>query len=59
MCVLFCLSGDRSYYERFLLRAVPAESFLDRHLHGHMNAGVVSGIVPRKQESVNFLTWTF
>lgn len=59
LCVLICHSDIRGYFDKFLLQPIPVESFIDRNLHEHLISSLVSGTVSRRQEAVNFLTWTF
>ncbi|CAG8581624.1 7898_t:CDS:2 [Paraglomus occultum] len=58
-CVLMCQGIKKDYYKKFLYEALPVESHLDRHLHDHFNAEIVTKTIRNKQDAVDYLTWTF
>ncbi|KAL2915246.1 Pre-mRNA-splicing helicase BRR2 [Polyrhizophydium stewartii] len=58
-CVLMCQSIKRDFYKKFLFEALPVESHLDLALHDHFNAEIVTKTIENKQDSVDYLTWTF
>eukprot|EP00043_Microstomoeca_roanoka_P014404 m.142887 g.142887 ORF g.142887 m.142887 type:complete len:2149 (-) comp16005_c1_seq1:147-6593(-) len=58
-CVLLCQSTKKQNFTKFLNEPLPVESHLDYVLHDHFNAEVVTKIIERKQDAVDYLTWTF
>lgn len=58
-CVLFCQQAKKNFYKKFLYEPLPVESHLDRHLHDHFNAEIVTKTIFNKQDAVDYLTWTF
>lgn len=58
-CVLFCQSSKKNYYKKFLNESLPVESNLDKNLHDHFNAEIVTKTLSNKQDAVDYLTWTF
>ncbi|KAG9508941.1 small nuclear ribonucleoprotein helicase, partial [Fragariocoptes setiger] len=58
-CVVMCPTTRLSYYRKFLSEPLPVESCLDRSLHDHFNAEIVTKTIENKQDAVDSLTWTF
>ncbi|RUS26117.1 Sec63 Brl domain-containing protein [Jimgerdemannia flammicorona] len=58
-CVLMCQATKKEFYKKFLYEALPVESHLDRYLHDHFNAEIVTKTIENKQDAVDYLTWTF
>lgn len=58
-CVLFCQSARKEFYKKYLFEPLPIESHLDRALHDHFNAEIVTKTIENKQDAVDYLTWTF
>ena len=58
-CVLFCQSSKKNFYKKFLYEPLPVESHLDKNLHDHFNAEIVTKTLTNKQDAVDYLTWTF
>lgn len=57
-CVLFCQSSKKNFYKKFLYEPLPIESNLDKNLHDHFNAEIVTKTMTNKQDAVDYLTWT-
>lgn len=58
-CVLMCQSSKKEFFKKFLTDPLPVESHLDHCLHDHFNAEIVTRVIENKQDSVDYLTWTF
>ncbi|KAL6143574.1 hypothetical protein ACLB2K_054269 [Fragaria x ananassa] len=58
-CIILCQTPRKEYYRKFLYEAFPVESHLHHYLHDFINAEVVAGIIETKQDTVDYLTWTF
>lgn len=58
-CVLLCQSSKKDFFKKFLNEPLPVESHLDRRLHDHFNAEIVTKTIENKQDAVDYLTWTF
>ncbi|UXI15487.1 Somatostatin receptor type 1 [Sarcoptes scabiei] len=58
-CVIFCQSNKKEFFKKFILEPLPIESHLDRSLHDHFNAEIVTRTIENKQDAVDYLTWTF
>jgi pre-mRNA-splicing helicase BRR2 len=58
-CMLFCYTPRKEFYKRYLFESLPLESQLDSHLHNHMNSEIVTRTIANKQDSVDYITWTF
>mmetsp|Transcript_10155 Transcript_10155/g.33224 ORF Transcript_10155/g.33224 Transcript_10155/m.33224 type:complete len:2313 (+) Transcript_10155:39-6977(+) len=58
-CAVFCHTPKKEYLRRLLYDPLPVESQLDRSLHDHVNAEIVSKTIENKQDAVDYLTWTF
>ncbi|CAF4053652.1 unnamed protein product, partial [Rotaria sp. Silwood2] len=56
--VLMCLSSKKDFFKKFLYEPLPIESHLDRCLHDHFNAEIVTKTIENKQDAVDYLTWT-
>lgn len=57
--VLYCATARKQYYKRYLFEALPVESQLDHHLQDHLNSEIVTRTIGTKQDSVDYLTWSF
>ncbi|CAG9768745.1 unnamed protein product [Ceutorhynchus assimilis] len=58
-CVLMCQSSKKDFFKKFLSDPLPVESHLDHRLHDHFNAEIVTKTIENKQDTVDYLTWTF
>ncbi|KAJ8602966.1 hypothetical protein CTAYLR_001574 [Chrysophaeum taylorii] len=58
-CAVFCHAPKKEYLKRLLYEPLPVESHLDRALHEHLNAEIVTKTIETKQDAVDYLTWTF
>jgi pre-mRNA-splicing helicase BRR2 len=58
-CVLLCYSPKKDSLKKLILESLPIESHLDKYLHDHFNAEVVTKTIENKQDAVDYLTWTF
>eukprot|EP00049_Salpingoeca_infusionum_P013623 m.254457 g.254457 ORF g.254457 m.254457 type:complete len:2135 (+) comp15493_c9_seq1:187-6591(+) len=58
-CVLMCQSAKKGIFKKFLYEPLPVESHLDHCLHDHFNSEIVTQVIERKQDAVDYLTWTF
>ena len=56
--VVMCQSSRKSFYKKFLYEPLPVESHLDKCLHDHFNAEIVTKTIENKQDAVDYLTWT-
>lgn len=56
--VVMCHSSRKDFYKKFLYEPLPVESHLDRVLHDHFNAEIVTKTIENKQDAVDYLTWT-
>ena len=56
--VVMCQSSRKSFYKKFLYEPLPIESHLDKSLHDHFNAEIVTKTIENKQDAVDYLTWT-
>lgn len=59
ICTLLCNAPRKEYYKKFIYESLPIESQLDRSLHDHFNAEVVTKVIENMQDAVDYLTWTF
>ena len=53
-----CQAAKKAFYKKFLYEPVPIESHLDKFLHDHFNAEIVTKTIENKQDAVDYLTWT-
>jgi pre-mRNA-splicing helicase BRR2 len=58
-CVIMCQSSKTEFLRKFLSEQLPVESHLDHSLHDHFNAEIVTKTIEKKQDSIDYLTWTF
>eukprot|EP00906_Rhabdomonas_costata_P036183 RCo050792 len=49
----------KGFYKKFLYDPFPVESSLHTALHEHLNAEIVAGTVAKRQDAVDYLTWTY
>eukprot|EP00658_Telonema_sp_P-2_P023494 TRINITY_DN19421_c0_g1_i1.p1 TRINITY_DN19421_c0_g1~~TRINITY_DN19421_c0_g1_i1.p1 ORF type:complete len:944 (-),score=197.13 TRINITY_DN19421_c0_g1_i1:126-2957(-) len=56
---LLCHEPKKGFYRKFLYDPFPVESMLNKQLHVHINAEIVSGSISTRQDAVDYLTWTF
>ncbi|RNA15787.1 U5 small nuclear ribonucleo helicase -like protein [Brachionus plicatilis] len=56
--VLMCQTAKKNFYKKFLYEPLPVESHLDKCLHDHFNAEIVTKTIENKQDAVDYLTWT-
>jgi pre-mRNA-splicing helicase BRR2 len=56
--VVMCQSSRKNFYKKFLYEPLPVESHLDKCLHDHFNAEIVTKTIENKQDAVDYLTWT-
>lgn len=54
-----CQSSKTEFLRKFLSEPLPVESHLDHCLHDHFNAEIVAKTIEKKQDSIDYLTWTF
>jgi pre-mRNA-splicing helicase BRR2 len=57
--VLLCYAPKKDNLKKLMHDPLPIESHLDRYLHDHLNAEVVTKTIENKQDAVDYLTWTF
>jgi pre-mRNA-splicing helicase BRR2 len=53
-----CQAAKKAFYKKFLYEPIPVESHLDKCLHDHFNAEIVTKTIENKQDAVDYLTWT-
>ncbi|EGG19291.1 DEAD/DEAH box helicase [Cavenderia fasciculata] len=58
-CLLLCHSPKKEYYKTFLNEPLPVESHLDHFLADHFNAEIASRTISKKQDGLDYLTWSF
>ncbi|EFA74523.1 DEAD/DEAH box helicase [Heterostelium album PN500] len=58
-CLLLCHSPKKEYYKMFLNQPLPVESHLDHFLADHINSEIVTKTIVKKQDALDYLTWTF
>ena len=58
-CIIMCHQKKREFYKKFLADPVPVESHLESFLHDHLNAEIYTKVIENKQETLDYLTWTF
>ncbi|GAM21299.1 hypothetical protein SAMD00019534_044740 [Acytostelium subglobosum LB1] len=58
-CLLLCHSPKKEYYKMFLNQPLPVESHLDHFLADHFNSEIVTKTISKKQDALDYLTWTF
>ena len=56
--VVMCQASRKNFYKKFLYEPLPIESHLDKCLHDHFNAEIVTKTIENKQDAVDYLTWT-
>ena len=56
---VFVQDSKKNFYKKFLFEPFPVESSLHMALHDHLNAEIVGGTVQSKQDTVDYLTWTY
>ncbi|KAF3901879.1 hypothetical protein ABW21_db0200647 [Orbilia brochopaga] len=56
---IFTQEAKKSFYKYFLNRGFPVESSLHKVLDDHLGAEVSAGTIKSKQDSLDYLTWTF
>ena len=56
--VVMCQSSRKEFFKKFLYEPLPVESHLDKCLHDHFNAEIVTKMIENKQDAVDYLTWT-
>ena len=49
----------RAPFLQFLYDPFPVESSLHNALHEHLNAEIVAGTISKRQDAVDYLTWTY
>eukprot|EP01064_Diplonema_japonicum_P017634 TRINITY_DN2587_c0_g1_i4.p1 TRINITY_DN2587_c0_g1~~TRINITY_DN2587_c0_g1_i4.p1 ORF type:complete len:2057 (+),score=560.71 TRINITY_DN2587_c0_g1_i4:113-6283(+) len=49
----------KAFYKKFVHDPFPVESSLHSKLHEHINAEIVSGTIAKRQDTVDYLTWTY
>eukprot|EP01059_Diplonema_ambulator_P031908 TRINITY_DN6011_c1_g5_i1.p1 TRINITY_DN6011_c1_g5~~TRINITY_DN6011_c1_g5_i1.p1 ORF type:complete len:2067 (+),score=794.61 TRINITY_DN6011_c1_g5_i1:370-6201(+) len=49
----------KAFYKKFVHDPFPVESSLHTNLHEHINAEIVSGTIAKRQDTVDYLTWTY
>lgn len=58
-CVIMCQSSKTEYLRKFLSEPLPIESHLDHFLQDHFNAEIVTKTIEKKQDAIDWITWTF
>ncbi|EWC44224.1 putative helicase mug81 [Drechslerella stenobrocha 248] len=56
---IFTQEAKKSFYKYFLNKGFPVESSLHKVLDDHLGAEVSAGTIKTKQDSLDYLTWTF
>jgi pre-mRNA-splicing helicase BRR2 len=56
--VVMCQASKKNFFKKFLYEPLPIESHLDKFLHDHFNAEIVTKTIENKQDAVDYLTWT-
>ncbi|KAK6532254.1 hypothetical protein TWF281_006446 [Arthrobotrys megalospora] len=56
---IFTQEAKKSFYKYFLHTGFPVESSLHKVLDDHLGAEVSAGTIKTKQDSLDYLTWTF
>eukprot|EP01132_Coremiostelium_polycephalum_P002462 gene2462-3044_t len=58
-CIIYCHTPKKEYYKMFLTEPLPVESHLDHCLPDHFNSEIVTKTIVKKQDALDYLTWTF
>ncbi|KAI4202102.1 MAG: hypothetical protein LQ350_002769 [Teloschistes chrysophthalmus] len=56
---IFTQDAKKAFYKHFLHTGFPVESSLHNVLDNHLGAEVSAGTIATKQDSLDYLTWTF
>jgi antiviral helicase SLH1 len=56
---IFTQDSKKAFYKYFLHTGFPVESSLHNVLDDHLSAEVSAGTITRKQDALDYLTWTF
>ncbi|KAF3939723.1 hypothetical protein ABW19_dt0207732 [Dactylella cylindrospora] len=56
---IFTQEAKKSFYKYFLHTGFPVESSLHKVLDDHLGAEISAGTIKTKQDSLDYLTWTF
>ncbi|KAI9005728.1 Sec63 Brl domain-containing protein [Hyaloraphidium curvatum] len=56
---VFVQDVKKNFYKKFLFEPFPVESSLHLALHDHLNAEIVAGTVQSKQDTIDYLSWTY
>ncbi|KAG0132069.1 putative RNA helicase [Tuber indicum] len=56
---IFTQDAKKSFYKYFLHTGFPVESSLHKVVDDHLGAEVSSGTISKKQDALDYLTWTF
>ncbi|KAF1814790.1 Sec63-domain-containing protein [Eremomyces bilateralis CBS 781.70] len=56
---IFTQESKKAFYKHFLHTGFPVESSLHKVLEDHLGAEISAGTITTKQDSLDYLTWTF
>ena len=56
---IFTQDAKKSFYKYFLHTGFPVESSLHKVVDDHLGAEVSAGTISKKQDALDYLTWTF
>eukprot|EP01061_Rhynchopus_euleeides_P045577 TRINITY_DN8255_c1_g1_i1.p1 TRINITY_DN8255_c1_g1~~TRINITY_DN8255_c1_g1_i1.p1 ORF type:complete len:1912 (+),score=925.93 TRINITY_DN8255_c1_g1_i1:147-5882(+) len=59
VAVVMVHEPKKAFYKKFVHDPFPVESSLHKNLHEHINAEIVAGTISKRQDTVDYLTWTY
>ena len=59
VAVVMVEESKKAFYKKFVHDPFPVESSLHKSLHEHINAEIVAGTIAKRQDTVDYLTWTY
>eukprot|EP01060_Flectonema_neradi_P036238 TRINITY_DN6918_c0_g1_i2.p1 TRINITY_DN6918_c0_g1~~TRINITY_DN6918_c0_g1_i2.p1 ORF type:complete len:1934 (+),score=441.45 TRINITY_DN6918_c0_g1_i2:47-5803(+) len=59
VAVVMVHEPKKAFYKKFVHDPFPVESSLHKNMHEHINAEIVAGTITKRQDTVDYLTWTY
>ncbi|KAJ9467937.1 DExH-box ATP-dependent RNA helicase DExH14 [Diplonema papillatum] len=59
VAVVMVHEPKKAFYKKFVNDPFPVESSLHKNMHEHINAEIVAGTIGKRQDTVDYLTWTY